>query len=84
MENINTNNISPPNIKCIRGLRNIIKSKMNKEQANINNYNNEFNPNNNTNLINNNNNDNFYVNNLIIKKAQILLLLLIIIIIYLI
>ena len=63
MENINTNNISPPNIKCIRGLRNIIKSSMNKEQANINNYNNEFNPNNNTNLINNNNNDNFYVNN---------------------
>jgi hypothetical protein len=66
MENINTNNILPSNTKCIRGLRNIIKSSMHKVQTNNNIYNNELHPNiniDNINCINSNNLDNFYLNN---------------------
>ena len=62
-KNANTSNISLPNIKSIKGLRNLIKASMNKEKS-IN-INNQFPEENKSNIINNIFDDkyNFYINN---------------------
>ena len=72
MENINTSNIFPSNIKHIKGLRNIIKSSKNIKQENINNYNIKSNINNNIKYkiknIKNHNINNYKINNKVIKS----------------